>query len=388
MIKKINISNNKLIPAFIKDNKHKTIYFAAILLVAALICVFMLSNDDSLYKKPIARITHISETYSKQTNGANGTVEIMKKQKVTAVIKNGKYKNSIVHFKNQASYSQAIDMELKVGTEVFLKINKDNAGRITSVKLDDVKRDTYIGYTAILFIILILFVGRKKGFSSLATLTINTIIFSFIISLFIKGYDLIIITFIACILFTAISMFIVGGISKKTIAAVIGTILGTSISVLIFIVAVSAVHSNGMHYEKMEFLTHPPEKIFLSEIIIGTLGGIMDIAISISSSIYEINEKNPDIEMKKLVNSGKQIGQDIMGTMANTLVFAYLGGSIPMILLMFRNRFSINYVMNISISLELIRALAGSIGIVISIPITIYVSVLFVKNIRLRRDSL
>ena len=106
----------------------------------------------------------------------------------------------------------------------------------------------------------------------------------------------------------------------------------------------------------------------------------MDIAISISSAIKELYDKNPNIERKALIKSSREIGQDIMGTMANTLVFAYLSGSIPTILLLLRNGMPITYIININLSLEFMRAIAGSIGIVLSIPITMYTSILILKN--------
>jgi uncharacterized membrane protein len=109
----------------------------------------------------------------------------------------------------------------------------------------------------------------------------------------------------------------------------------------------------------------------------------MDIAISISSSLKEIYDKNPQIERKMLINSGMEIGKDIMGTMANTLVFAYVSGSIPIILLLLRNGFPISYIININLSLEIVRALTGSIGIVLSIPITIYTSVMLLKSYKI-----
>lgn len=80
----------------------------------------------------------------------------------------------------------------------------------------------------------------------------------------------------------------------------------------------------------------------------------------------ESNDRNPNIERKAIIKSAREIGQDIMGTMSNTLVFAYLSGSIPTILLLLRNGSPITYIININLSMEFMRALTGSIGIVLS----------------------
>lgn len=86
------------------------------------------------------------------------------------------------------------------------------------------------------------------------------------------------------------------------------------------------------------------------------------------------------IERKALIKSGMEIGKDIMGTMANTLVFAFISGSIPILLIWIKNSFPISYIISINFSLEIIRALTGSIGIVLSIPITLYISVIILKK--------
>lgn len=236
-----------------------------------------------------------------------------------------------------------------------------------------------MAYTIILFVVLILLVGGVKGFRSLASLAINILIFFVTLELILLGKHILLIAVTASILFIFVSISLITGISKKTLSAVIGTVAGTIFSMLVAALVIGLCHSNGIHYEEMEYI-HPPEKIFYTEILIGTLGAIIDIAISISSSINEIYDMNPDADKKSLINSGLEIGKDIMGTMANTLVFAYISGGIPMILLLLKNGFSIDYIINVNLSLEVIRAITGSIGVVLSIPITIYISVFILKN--------
>lgn len=106
----------------------------------------------------------------------------------------------------------------------------------------------------------------------------------------------------------------------------------------------------------------------------------MDIAITISSSLKEICDNTPDIEKIALIKSGKEIGKDIMGTMTNTIAFAYFAGSMPSVLLWLKNGITLSYIVKIGINLEIIRALIGSIGIVLSIPISIAISILILKK--------
>jgi uncharacterized membrane protein len=340
------------------------------------------STNERFYSKTIAKITSITEVNS-QMEDMNGNKEQIKKQNIKAIIMNGIHKGEEIQLQNTTSYSQVSDLNLKVNDEVFISVQENGNKVIVSSRILDLKRDKYIVYITILFIMLILLIGGLKGFRSLASVIINIIIFSIIIQMFLYGYNLILISIIGSILFVALSISIVCGVNKKMISAVIATIAGTLISMLVAVAVIKLNNWNGIHFEEMEFLTHPPEQIFIIEILIGTLGAIMDIAISISSSINEIYARNPDIEKSLLIKSGREIGKDIMGTMANTLVFAYISGSIPIILLLLRNGYSFSFIININLSLEIIRALTGSIGIVLSIPIAIYTSVILFKNRRI-----
>src|SRR5690625_5423047 len=87
----------------------------------------------------------------------------------------------------------------------------------------------------------------------------------------------------------------------------------------------------------MQFLTRPYKLIFLAGLFIGSLGAVMDVAISISSALYELYQKNNDISDEALKASGMDIGKDIMGTMTNILFFAYVSGSMPMLILYLKN---------------------------------------------------
>ncbi|MBE6087187.1 MAG: YibE/F family protein [Clostridium beijerinckii] len=362
-----------------KQPNKKTILIILILIVVSLASLFFISTNENLYGNPIAKITSINENESKEEN-STGKIEPMKNQKIEAIIMNGTFKGNSIELNNTTSFSQVNDLDLKVNDEIFISLQSNDNNEITSAKILDLKRDKYVIYMINIFIALILLVGGIKGFKSLVSVVVNILIVFSIIGLFSKGYDLAILSIIGSILFIIASLFIVSGKNKKTASAIIGTLAGTLTSMLIAGIVIKLNNWSGIHFEEMEFLTHPPEKIFFIELIIGTLGGIMDIAISISSAIDELYDKNPNIDSRSIIKSAREIGQDIMGTMSNTLVFAYLSGSMPIILLLLRNGLPITYIININLSLEFMRALIGSIGIVLSIPITIFTSIAILKK--------
>ncbi|OOM10443.1 YibE/F family protein [Clostridium saccharobutylicum] len=374
-IKKIlNLKNNQTN----KYDKRKLLLWAGVLILVLFSLLFV-SNNEELYNKPIAKIISIEEQEStKKTD--DGKIEPMKEQKIQAIIMNGIHKGESVELNNLTSFSQVNDLDLKINDEVFLGIQENDNQEISYAKILELKRDKYIVYIMNIFIILILLVGGAKGFRSLASVFVNIVILFSVIELSTKGYYLIEFSIIASILFIIFSIMIVSGRNKKSISAIVGTLAGTFVSMLIAGIVIKINNWSGVHFEEMDFLTQPPETIFFIELTIGTLGAIMDIAISISSAVKELYDRNPSISKKSIIKSTREIGQDIMGTMANTLVFAYLSGSIPTILLFLRDGVPITYIISLNLTLEYMRAIVGSIGIVLSIPITMYTSILILKN--------
>lgn len=366
----------------IKINKKFIIWTLPVILILFGILYFTF-HDEGLYKDPIAKIKMVKEKVDSTSIDSIGNKEKIYDQNITAIIMNGKYKGDYAKLQNTTSYSEAYDYNFKVGDEVFIILPREYDGKTNTIaSIDDAKRDTYIVEATIIFVFLIILVAGIRGFTSLISLIVNIAIFITAIMLYLNGMNLFLVCIPASILFIVISLLLVGGINKGTLSAIVSTSIGTIIAMLIAIIVISITKGKGVYYEEMEFLTKPPEQIFMIEILIGTLGGIMDIAISISSSIKELCTDNPSITSKELKKSGKEIGKDIMGTMTNTLFFAYICGSIPWILLWLKNGLMFSYIINVDLSLEIIRALTGSIGIVISIPITIYIAILFFKKKR------
>lgn len=184
---------------------------------------------------------------------------------------------------------------------------------------------------------------------------------------------------IAITLSTTITLLLITGWHWRTLVTIISTLLGTFLCIGITYGVIQATDGAGMKFETMSFLTLPPKTIFLASVIVGSLGAVMDVAITIASGMYEILRRSPNIEMSRWALAGRNIGQDIMGTMTNILLFSYLSGSLPMILIYLKNANTITYTLSINWSLELSRAITGGIGIVLTIPLTIILMQLVFK---------
>lgn len=234
------------------------------------------------------------------------------------------------------------------------------------------------------FIFSLLFVGKRQGLFSLFSLVINAIILSIALDVYVNTSEksLLIICSISVIIFTIISLILVSGRNEKTYAAIIATLLGTFLSLAITYFVLWVTSEKGLRYEELQFITRPYKLVFLAGLFLGSLGAVMDVAITMSSSIIGLYEKNNNISVKALITSGREIGKDIMGTMTNILLFAYISGTIPMLILYFKNASPLGFTLSMNLSLELARALAGGIGIVLTIPIGLYITIFFVNRKR------
>ena len=311
-----------------------------------------------------------SDTYSTDLSYRIQTVKIK--------ILDGKFKDKVFKVDHNISGNFAYDIILEEGNKVVVSI-MENGTDNPEVLVSDFARDRYLLALVLIFIALLLIVGGRQGIKSVLTLLITGVVIMYaMLPLILKGFSPIIVTIVAAIFIAFITFLIVGGLNSKSIAALIGTASGVIIAGVLAYIVGSMVKLTGLSSEEAGMLMHIPQGIqfdfrslLFSGIIIGTLGAVMDVAMSISSSMYELKEISPDMDHKSLIKSGFNIGRDIMGTMSNTLILAYTGSSIPLLLLFMSYNTSISKIFNLDlIATEVVRALVGSIGLVVAIPIT------------------
>jgi uncharacterized membrane protein len=172
----------------------------------------------------------------------------------------------------------------------------------------------------------------------------------------------------------ALTLTLVNGWTLKTKITTVSTIIGSGITFLLGWIVISLFNHQGLHYEEMELVTRPPHVLFMSSLLIGSIGAVMDVSMTIVSSLLEVAHNNQSISLEDLKKAGQRIGEDIMGPMTNIMFFSYLSGSIPLVLIFLRNGMSFGYTFSIVLSLEFARALVGSIGIILAVPISIKVT--------------
>ena len=246
----------------------------------------------------------------------------------------------------------------------------------------NLSRDGYLLYLTGLFVLLMVMVGRLQGMRTVIALCISiTAVFRGLIPLIMAGYNpvLAVIGVSGFIVFT--SLVIITGFNRKAGAATIGILGGVIVASLVVLYADHALHFTGIFTSRSVVVaqftvSHNLDfrKILMAGIIMGLLGIAMDAAIAVASAVREVRRANPKMTVTQLISAGMNVGTDVMGTMANTLIFAYLG--LRLILLMTLAGTSIlsgsklEMMSMETVSAELLRLLAGSIGLVLTIPIT------------------
>lgn len=374
-----------IIENFVKKIRYKTLTLYIILAFLFVVSVFFVYHNYSFYDRPIAKVISSKLIETEETKDMNRNQDQLSTQILIAEIKNGPEKGQHIQLLNEHSISKAVDQEYRVGDDLFVSIDGEAASEeLLTGAIKEVKRDKYVVIVAWFFIFTLLFVGRKQGFLSIISLAVNAIILYFALDYYLKtsGFILILVCSVSIVLFTVISLLLVNGFNEKTYSAIIATLLGTFLSLFITYLVMWFTSEKGLRYEEMQFITAPYRMVFMTGLFIGALGAVMDVAITMSSSIFGLYEKNPNVTIKALKASGLEIGKDIMGTMTNILFFAYISGSIPILILYLKNATPWSFTLSMNLSLEFARALAGGIGIVITIPIGLYTTIFFINRKR------
>ena len=299
------------------------------------------------------------------------------KQNVEVKILSGEFKGESVNLENILTGSPYYDIKLKKGTKVLLHAEENNGAIVYSI--EDIKRAGTLFWLSLIFCALLIYVGKKKGLYSLVSIILTVFLITHCLApLVIFGISPILATMLICALSTAATMYLVGGCNAKSTSAAIGALLSLIFAGILSVTVMTTAHLTGFSGENTNFLySAHPELDFIgltiSMMVLATLGAVMDVAMSISSTINEIYITDNNKTVKELFISGMNVGRDIIGTMANTLILVYLGGALPLVLLA-GNIDLVKFINLNQVVTEIASALIGSIAIVICVPFTALVA--------------
>lgn len=288
---------------------------------------------------------------------------------------------STIEITNYYDQYYPFSFDLTIGMNLILKSENGD------YYIENVVREHGIFYLSIVGLVLMIIIARRKGFKTLLSLIITFLLIAFfLLPQILAGRNPIYFSVLTSILIVIVSMFLICGINLKSLIALIGTLAGLVFAGILAVWAGNIAFLTGFSSEEAQVLryfdiTLDLQGILFAGIIIGTLGAITDVGISVSSAAFEIKQSNSKISKQKLFKGAMNVGRDVLGTMANTLILAYLGTAMPLLLLVISFEMTASNILNHDlIATEIIRSLIGVIGLLIAVPVTAFCSSVFLTK--------
>lgn len=307
------------------------------------------------------------------------------KQVLAIEVLTGKYKGEIQEVNN--TIDQGHNVVTSEGQRVIIGITEQEDG--FSVWVYNHKRSTMLLVLVVLFLAVMIYFGGKNGLYSVVALFFTATMFIFVmIPCIFNGFNPMLITIICATISSVVSFILIGGYNQKSLVAIIGTVSGIVTAGVVAFIFGKMTYLTGVNMDKGTQLVYIAldyglkiKGLLFASILIASMGAVMDVSMSIASSMHEIYSLNPKMDHKSLFQSGMKIGKDIMGTMANTLILAFMGGSLGLMLILWGYNMSFRQLINMPfLSVELIQGISGSIGIILTVPFTALVAALIYRR--------
>lgn len=328
-----------------------------------------------------AKVTAINEVRDQSYSLSGGNSIAAFQIYFNAVITSGGLLNDI-----EISAVQTIDemmpinpKQVEIGDSVILNHLDLNDGNGLSWVFNEYQRSNALIILCVAFLIMLIVFGRKKGINTIISLVFTVLaVFAVFVPSILNGFNIYFMATITAVFVIFMTLLLINGASKKTLCAIAGNIGGLAVAGILTAVLGKVLHLTGAVDEQAIYLLylnqeHPIDlnAVIFGGIVIGALGATMDVAMTIASALHELAENMDNKSFYVMLKSGFNIGRDAMSTMTNTLVLAYIGSSLSVVLLLAGSDSSLLSLFNREmIVVEVIRAIVGSIGILCAIPIT------------------
>lgn len=299
----------------------------------------------------------------------------------------GKFKGRTTTGSNRLSGSLEQDKLFKAGDKVLVTVDY-TGDTIRVVTLVDHYRLNYELLLVGIFVVVLVSFAGIVGIKSILSFIFTVLsMWKVLIPLFLLGYNPIIVGMVTTLILICVIIGLVYGLDKRSLAAILGSISGALVTcfMALFFVSKFKIHgavmsfSESLLYSGYESLNLT--KIFIASIFIASSGAVMDVAVDITSAVSEVVEKKPEITKLEAVKSGINVGRSIMGTMMTTLLLAYSGGYIGLLMVFMAQGTPIINILNLKyVSSEILHTLIGSFGLITVAPFTAIASGLLLAN--------
>lgn len=304
------------------------------------------------------------------------------RQTLTVQVRTGRYQGrTLTDVYHYVGPLNSVPVKEGDGVSLILSTYADGSLRATVYEYN---RIPALAIVLALFCLVTALVGGKTGVKSLVGLAATvTVLFLALIPLLLRGFPTLPTVFAAAALIAVISFTVLGGVHRKTVCAMLGAVAGTGIALGFGLLAQTLARVDGLRISDVEPLlqlrqTGTPiglKGLLVGGIVISALGAVMDVAMSVSSALEEVHAANPALGRKALFRSGMNMGRDMVGTMTNTLILAFLGAGFTLIIYLYSLGLQPYQLLpSAYAAVEVISGVAASVGMILSIPLTALIS--------------
>ena len=350
------------------------------LILTAILIAIPTGYEDALIYQGMERAVGEVVAVDNSAIKSSGVIQ-SGEQSCTLLIQDGTFKGQEIEGVNFLSGSLEKDKIFKEGDKAFVAISHDN-GEIASVIISDHYRLDKEAILLAVFAVLLILVAGKNGFLAIFSFAITILtIWKILVPAYLNGYSPVWIGIGITVFLTAVITFFVFGFDRRTVTASLGALLGIFTTCILGMIFTDLFKINGAVMQDSESLLYSGFQhlnltaIFMSSIFIGASGAMMDLSVDITSAIHEVVEKKPEIGWKEAARSGMNVGRAAMGTMTATLLLAYSGGYISLLMVFMAQGTPIDHILNYKyVSAEILDTIVGSIGLVTVAPFTALVA--------------
>ena len=327
-----------------------------------------------------ARVTQIVDEGQINLNGENQLYQVMNVE-----VLEGEYQGTPFQIDYGKQQIRSDNFRFAVGDEVYAEVDKTPDNQLRAYYIDYVRSQPLI-ILAVAFALSILIMGRWKGLGSLIALGISMLMIIYYVVLHIlAGEDPIKVSLIGSIILIGITLYLTYGWTLKTHASVLSIMISLLLSGALSVLFVYLTKLTGYGDENTMYLIQfssvaiDAHGLLLGGMIIGTLGVLDDLVTSQSAAVVEIHDANPSLGFRRTLQKAMHIGEDHVAATVNTLVLAYTGASLPLLLIFTLGNGSFSFFVNSEIlAEEIVRTLVGSMGLIAAVPISTVVATLLI----------
>ena len=316
-------------------------------------------------------------------------------QRCTVLILGGMFEGQETQAVNRLNGSLSQDKIFAPGDTAFIAVSH-SGGEITAATMVDHYRLDKEGVLALIFLLLLVVFAGKTGLRAILSFAVTLLtMWKVLVPCLLKGYDPVAVAFLSVIFMNLVSLSLIYGWDRRCLASAMGAGLGIGVTALLGYVFTDALMIHGAVMESSESLLYVGlsnidlTRIFIASVFIGSSGAIMDLSVDICSAVYEVTQKRPDISQKEAIFSGFAVGRAACGSTTTTLLLAYSGSYIALLMVFMAQGTPIEFILNYKyVSAEIVHTIVGSFGLITVAPLTAVTSgLLFAKKKPLREGA-